>query len=96
MKLAGLCRIISVVVPAVTLSGASAPLFAQGAKGEASNYPARPIRLIVPAAPGGTTDTLARLFGGRLTEIFGHQVVVDKRASVLQRMIRSRPSMSGG
>src|SRR5919204_2638877 len=47
----------------------------------AQDYPARPIRLITPAAPGGTTDLLARLVGAKLGEIFGQQVIVDNRAS---------------
>jgi len=45
------------------------------------DYPGRPIRLITPAAQGGTTDLLARIFGARLTEVFKQQVVVDNRAS---------------
>jgi tripartite-type tricarboxylate transporter receptor subunit TctC len=47
----------------------------------AQDYPTRPIRLITPAAQGGTTDLLARLFGAKLGEIFGQQVIVDNRAS---------------
>jgi tripartite-type tricarboxylate transporter receptor subunit TctC len=47
----------------------------------AQDYPNRPIRLITPAAQGGTTDLLARLFGAKLGEAFGQQVVVDNRAS---------------
>jgi tripartite-type tricarboxylate transporter receptor subunit TctC len=45
------------------------------------DYPNRPIRLITPAAQGGTTDILARLFGARLGEIWKQQVLVDNRAS---------------
>ena len=45
------------------------------------DYPSRPIRLITPAAQGGTTDLLARIFGARLTEVFRQPVVVDNRAS---------------
>ena len=45
------------------------------------DFPNRPIRLITPAAQGGTTDILARLFGAKLGEVFKHQVVVDNRAS---------------
>src|SRR3989442_1612156 len=45
------------------------------------DYPSRPIRLITPAAQGGKTDLLARIFGARLAEVFKQQVVVDNRAS---------------
>jgi tripartite-type tricarboxylate transporter receptor subunit TctC len=51
------------------------PAFAQ------QDYPNRPIRLITPAAPGGTTDLLARVFGARLSEALKQQVIVDNRAS---------------
>jgi tripartite-type tricarboxylate transporter receptor subunit TctC len=45
------------------------------------DFPSRPIRLITPAAQGGTTDLLARIFGARLGEAFKQQVLVDNRAS---------------
>lgn len=48
---------------------------------QTGDYPNRPIRLITPAQPGGTTDILARLFGARLADSFKHQIVVDNRAS---------------
>jgi tripartite-type tricarboxylate transporter receptor subunit TctC len=44
-----------------------------------ADYPNRPIRFIVPFSPGGGTDFVTRLFAQRLTEAWGHQVVVDNR-----------------
>ena len=46
----------------------------------ADDFPRGPIRLVVPFAPGGSTDTLARTIGQKLTETWGKQVVVDNRA----------------
>ena len=46
----------------------------------AQSYPNKPVRMIVPYPPGGGNDTLARIFGQKLTEAWGHQVVVDNRA----------------
>ncbi len=46
----------------------------------AQTYPARPIRMIVPFAPGGGTDVIARYVAAGMTESMGRQVVVDNRA----------------
>jgi tripartite-type tricarboxylate transporter receptor subunit TctC len=46
----------------------------------AQNYPVRPVRFIVPFAPGGNTDVQGRLIAQRLSEIWNQQVVVDNRA----------------
>ncbi len=45
----------------------------------AQSYPSKPIRMIVPFAPGGGGDTLARLIGPPVSESFGRPVVVDNR-----------------
>ena len=43
-------------------------------------WPTRPVRVIVPFAPGGTTDVIARLISARMTELTGQQFIVDNRA----------------
>ena len=47
--------------------------------GAAEDYPSRPLRFFVPFPAGGGTDGLARILGGKLTEMWGQQVVIDNR-----------------
>ena len=44
------------------------------------DYPNRPIRLVVPNAPGSSVDTLSRIMAHKLTDVLGQQVVIDNRA----------------
>jgi len=68
-------KIASAVCPAVycALIATAVP----AAHGQ--NYPVRPIRIIAQFTPGTSTDILARVIGGKLTEAWGQQVVVDNR-----------------
>lgn len=66
---------VSVLVFTTCAQAAQRP----GSDGTGKDFPARPIRVIVPQAPGGSNDIMARYIGGQLTERLGRQVVVDNR-----------------
>ena len=59
--------------------GTSAFLSFPGAAAVSDAYPARPMRVIIPYPPGGTSDILARLIGSKITESWKQQVIVDNR-----------------
>jgi tripartite-type tricarboxylate transporter receptor subunit TctC len=44
-----------------------------------ANYPNRPVRMIVPFAPGGASDFVARIISPKLSELLGQQIIVDNR-----------------
>ena len=47
---------------------------------QAQPFPNKPLKIIVPAAPGGTTDIASRLLGKRMAEVMGQPVVVENKA----------------
>jgi tripartite-type tricarboxylate transporter receptor subunit TctC len=63
-----------IAFPALAASGIAAPAES------ASSYPSRPVRLMVPNAPGSSVDTLSRIVATSLSEVLGQQVVMDNRA----------------
>jgi len=64
----------------------------------ASNYPQKPVRILVPFAPGGGSDLIARQIGSQLTERLGQSVVIDNRpaaAGILATELVSRADPDG-
>jgi tripartite-type tricarboxylate transporter receptor subunit TctC len=70
----GACKRYALLLGCLVLTANAPVAYAQ------DDYPNKPIRLISPFAPGGSTTYTARLIGQQLTEAWGQQVVVDNRA----------------
>lgn len=69
-------QILKILCTVACVAGA----FAAGHSQAQEVYPTKPIRLICPFPPGGTTDVVARLVAQKLTEAWKEQVIVDNRA----------------
>lgn len=60
------------VLVALVLAALAAPAIGQ-------SFPVKPVRLIIPFAPGGPNDMAGRIFAAKLAEIWGRQVIIDNR-----------------
>jgi tripartite-type tricarboxylate transporter receptor subunit TctC len=61
-------------------AGMAATAFARPALAQGTNWPNRPVRVIVPWPPGGSTDVLVRIYAERLQPLLGQPIVVENRA----------------
>ena len=67
-----IARRVTLLMSSVLLAAASSLAFAQA-------YPVKPIRIVVPYAPGGSTDVVFRILAPRMIEILGQQILIDNR-----------------
>ena len=77
----GLRALSAAVVCVAALSTA-----VSGASAQTADYPSKPIHFIVPAAPGGVTDVVARALGHELGELWNTQVVIENRAGATNQI----------
>ncbi len=81
---------------AVSVAAVSLAVLLVSTQAAAQNYPTKPIRVIVPYPPGGTSDILTRLVGAKLTEAWGQQILADNRTGAggnigAELMVRAAP-----
>jgi tripartite-type tricarboxylate transporter receptor subunit TctC len=70
--------------------------FGTGAACAQDKYPSKPVKIVVPYAPGGATDITSRLFGDQFRQILGQQFVVENKAGAfgvlgIEEMARAKP-----
>src|SRR6266487_3527558 len=61
------------------MAAVASVLLPAAAAGQEAGYPTRPVTIIVPAAPGGVTDALARTLAQRFTDAWGQQAIVENK-----------------
>ena len=60
-------------------AGALAPVVLAAAKDHVASYPNKPVRIVVPAPPGGTIDPISRMLADGLEKIHGENFIIDNR-----------------
>ena len=75
---------MNVIASLVVAAAAVAPALAHAQ----DPWPTKPVRMVVPFAPGGATDIAARLVAQKLTESLGKQVYIENRAARTGRSAR--------
>src|ERR1700710_628439 len=78
-------RFVPVMCTAAALMTVTTAGFAQAADEDvAASYPNRPIRLVVPVPPGGSSDGVARILAQKLGDSWHQQVIVDNRSGAAE------------
>jgi tripartite-type tricarboxylate transporter receptor subunit TctC len=72
-------RVLEEIIMRLWVGLVSAVFALAAAPAQSQDYPTKPIRIVVPFAPGGIVDTSARVVGQKLHERLGQQVIIDNR-----------------